>query len=206
MAANPSRRQTLSQWSIAPDKCSRASSGDESAPWSAKPVAGRLNPSRGTLPRFKPQPIATLPDPACSIRMPALFSPSIKRSLGHFNVRRAGVPDGKHASAAPCTDKAAIKERSGALSPGFRLSSKLAYMLPGSETQERPKRPRPAVWMRAMIHNGPPSPDFARRLASRLVESSSSKRTKSYPSGRCGFCGSIYEIKTRMQPPPLLRL
>jgi len=52
--------------------------------------------------------------------------------------------------------------------------SSVAARFPSPVVQARPRRPRPAVWVRAVIQTGPASPASARRRASAFVESSSS--------------------------------
>jgi len=125
----------------------------------------------------KPMPTASQSRPSGrapdSTRMPADLRPAISRSLGHFTLTR---PGDRQDSARSAAARAATKD-SCAASPAGRsvVISRVAARLPEPVSQARPRRPRPAVWRRAAIQRGPPSPASARRRASALVESSSSK-------------------------------
>ncbi len=123
-----------------------------------------------------PIPTASQSRPSCrepdSTRIPAALRPWIIRSLGHFN-RAALAP--RQVWAKSQAASAAMKE-TWAASPGGLsvVTSRVAARLPAWVSQALPRRPRPAVWRRAVIQTGPPSPASARRRASALVESSSS--------------------------------
>src|SRR5215470_5984011 len=115
-------------------------------------------------------PIATATGvPSPSIRIPASFFPRNRTSFGHFNANGgSALATARMASqtASPATNDNCDANAAGA---GSVIKS-VAKRLPGAETQARPRRPRPAVWARAVSQSGPVSPARARASASELVE------------------------------------
>ncbi len=96
--------------------------------------------------------------PSASIRMPASLAPPHSTSFGHLNASR-DASAGASRAIASWVASAATKDSCGAWSGGAgSVRSSVANRLPGSDTQLRPRRPRPPVWAPAVIHKGPFSP------------------------------------------------
>jgi hypothetical protein len=181
--ANPAPLcQTSSQLCTAAANAASIASGVTSTPCALRCVAAR-SISVGCQARLMPMPITIVTSassalPMLSGRMPAHLAVPISTSLGHFNRRPAMRTPPAAARIASITATPASSETCATAGLGHSMvCSRLAYRLPGSEPQRRPERPRPCVWRRATIHNGPRSPTSARLNASVLVEPTSSRTT-----------------------------
>src|SRR5262247_2978296 len=114
--------------------------------------------------------------------MPASLASPNNRSLGHLTAS-CGRTDGARSAIASWIASAATNESSGQCSGGAgSVNSRLANRLPGSETQLRPRRPRPALCRAAVTQSGPRSPARASVSASVLVDASSSCDTSRTPA------------------------
>ena len=86
--------------------------------------------------------------------MPETFAPSINTSFGHLSVRRAGADHGVDGfgdgdAGGEAQQRDLLRRRAS-----WRRDS-VASRLPSCEAQARPRRPRPAVWRRAISQTGP---------------------------------------------------
>ena len=141
-----------------------ASTSASSAP--AGPASG--GKPTGGVRRFTPMPMITGP-PKPSARMPQTFFPRTNRSFTHLILGRRpeASSTARHTATAA---KMVIRPQSVS---GGGAASKLIYSpVPGGETNLRPSRPRPAVWLSAVKrYGGAICPARYHSFRRRLVES-----------------------------------
>src|SRR6185312_1786933 len=167
----PSAIQLSYHFAKAWARTARAVPGSGGAtPSAASEVAG-YSVSGGKWARLIPMPMARL-GPARSSSRPDSFFPLASTSLGHLTAIPAW---GAKCAAISAAAMAAAKLNCGQSDCGRPgVSKSVAARFPLRVCQRLPRRPRPALCRAALIHTGPRSPALARRMASSLVESSSS--------------------------------
>ncbi len=136
------------------------------APSPASDTGGRAPAAAGgAAMRFIPIPITTAPA-CCSARMPASLPPPASTSFGHFS--RASTPAAARTAAAAATPASSGSQplRAGGTGSG-RSSTEQASAAPGTVTQPRASRPRPAVCASAAstVPSGAPPAAAASRSA-----------------------------------------
>src|ERR1700722_8009326 len=130
-------------------------------------------------------PTTTAP-PAVSAKIPASFRSPTSRSLGHL---RSGLNPPSSTQACRAASPAAPVsrcQRAGGRSVGRRRMD-TSRAVPGWASQDRSRRPRPAVWSSAATTRPSGAPRPARSATTRLVESvtsSTSMSVKRVATGR----------------------
>ena len=199
----PSRSRSASPSAMAPARRASSSSTAKSIPASLRQAGGTTASCRpiGASTRFTPNPTASQLSrsaaPELSSRMPATLPPESNTSFGHFSESCAS---GTLSANATQSAFDAVKVRNAAsagVASGCQIS--VAAKLPGGFRQVRPLRPRAAVWCRATIQVGR-SRSLARRTASAMVLSTSSKTMRSVPSGHSGTAVEFRSSVTERAP------
>ena len=115
--------------------------------------------------------------------MPATLPPESRTSFGHLSESRASGTAQASASYSAFDAVKVRNDASAGVASGCQTS--VAAKLPAGFFHSRPRRPRAAVCCRAMIQVGR-SRSPARRAASAMVLSTSSRTMRSVPSGQNG--------------------
>src|SRR6266540_5681495 len=149
--AKPSRENRARTPAMDPsDSTSTAVRDGNASLWLAMSVAGPPIRSRVWVPRRTLMPTPTITvlgprmSPELSINIPPSLRPPQYRSFGHLTPT-PWVPKRSSAFAAP-TATARLKPPSAPAPRGKRHRTEKARLPPTAQTQECPRRPRPALW------------------------------------------------------------
>src|SRR6266513_1234294 len=158
--------------------------------WLAMSVAGSPIRLRAWAPRHTLIPTPTITalgpwmSPELSINIPPSLRPSQYRSFGHLTATPC-VPRRSSAFAAP-TATARLKPPSAPAPRGKRHSMEKARLPPTTETQECPRRPRPALWC-SQASTVPCGAPAAARWARTVLVDGHSSSTSTRSSGETFF-------------------